>query len=230
MVKQRLYLTVFLPGILAALLIPAINADPVKKATEVTFGRPVEIPGMVLHPGTYIVKVPDPVSHADMVGFYNLDQSHLYKLVRTIPAYRTELTETLFTYEERAKGAPDAIKTWFYRGDYWGREFVYEKAQNLTVAEEAAPPPAPEETPAPAEVAVAPAPEPVFEAPAAPAEPVEIAEAAPPPAPVAVEAAPEAPVEELPKTASPMPLIGLFGVVSLALGLALRRLPNGAAN
>jgi hypothetical protein len=110
-------------GFLTAPLV--LNGDPVKKRTEVTFNQPVEIPGMVLIPGDYVVKIPDPVTHADMVGFYNTDETHLYKLVRTIPAYRLDATDkTEFAYEERAGGAPMAIKTWFYGGDNWGREFV----------------------------------------------------------------------------------------------------------
>jgi len=220
MVKQRLFLSMFVTGIL---LIPAVNADPVKKATEVTFKMPVEIPGMVLQAGTYVIKVPDPVTHADMVGFYNRDESYLYKLVRTIPKYRLDLTDkTVITFEERVKGAPDAVKSWFYPDEYWGREFVYGKAKPLTIAEAAAP--IPEPTPAPEVAATEPVveatplpaaePETVAEAPAAP---IEVAEALP------AELPPAAPIEELPKTGSALPLIALLGGCSLGLGVVLRR-------
>ena len=222
MVKHRLFAKVFVAGITAAFLVPAVNADPVKKASEVTFTSPVEIPGMVLQAGTYVIKVPDPVTHSDMVGFYNTDQSYLYKLVRTIPRYRLEVTDkTALTYEERVNGAPAAIKTWFYPDEYWGKEFVYEKAEMLTVAEapEVVAPPFEEEGLVP-EVAEAPAPAPapeavVEEVPA----PIEVAEAAPPAAPEEIAAAP---VEELPKTGTSMPLFALFGAASLVLGGALR--------
>lgn len=204
------------------MLIPVVNADPVKKATDLTLYRPVEIPGMVLTPGNYVIKVPDPVTHADMVGFYNEDESTLFKLVRTIPSYRLDPADkTIITFEERANGAPDAIKTWFFPGDTWGREFVYEKAKLLTVAEVVAPPPIPAPAPLPMPEVVAPEPEaeaaPAVEA--APA-PVEIAEAAPTAAPEAVATAP---VEELPKTGTALPLVALLGVGSLTLGLVLRR-------
>ena len=218
MVKHRLFTTLFAAGITAALLVPAVNADPVKKATEVTFTTPVEIPGMVLQAGTYVIKVPDPVTHADMVGFYNTDQSYLYKLVRTIPRYRLEVTDkTAFTYEERVNGAPAALKTWFYPDENWGKEFLYEKAEALTVAEAPAFVPPIEETPV-EEIAEAPvpAPEPVVEE--APA-PIEVAEAAPPAAPEEIAATP---VEELPKTGTSMPLVALFGAASLVLGGALK--------
>ncbi len=220
MAKRRLFLWAFLVGMLAVLLSPALSADPVKKATKLAVYLPIEIPGTVLEPGNYVVKIPDPVTHADMVGFYNEDESQLIKLVRTIPKYRLEVTDkTAITFEERAAGAPDAIKSWFFPGDNWGKEFVYSKPKALTIAEAAAPMP-PE--PAPVPEAIAPAavieatPEPVAEAEPAPA-PVEIAEATPP-----AEATP-APIEELPKTGTSLPLVAVLGTCALALGLVLRR-------
>jgi hypothetical protein len=60
------------------------------------------------------------------------------------------------------------------------------------------------------------------------AKPAPVAAAPPPPAPApAAEPAPapepaEAPADTLPSTASPMPLIGLLGALSLAAGFALR--------
>jgi hypothetical protein len=214
MTKHVYGLSVFLFGILAVPLI--LNGDPVKKRTEVTFNQPVEIPGMILEAGTYTIKIPDPTSHADMVGFYNLDETQVYKLVRTIPAYRLDVTDTTaIALEERAKGAPLAIKTWFYPGDNWGREFVYEKAKPAPVTEAVAEPAA-EAPPEPvaAEVAPTPAftPAPAAEAPEARAEFAELA--LPPP----LEPTPTAPLEELPKTASPLLLIALLGVSSLILG------------
>ncbi len=219
MVKPRWFVSVFLLGAAAFVLLPAANADPVKKATEVTFTQPVEIPGMVLTPGTYVIKVPDPVTHNDMVGFYNRDESYLYKLVRTIPSYRLDTAEnTIITFEERAGNLPQAVKTWFYPGDNWGKEFVYGNVKLATVAEEATIAPTPEpvaEAAAPAAEVEAAA-EPVAEA--APA-PVEIAEAAPAPA---AEPSPVAPIEELPRTASSLPMIALIGATLFGAGVLLR--------
>ena len=225
MTKHFYRLSLFLFGILAVPLV--LNGDPVKKRTEVTFNQPVEIPGMILEAGTYAVKVPDPVSHADMVGFYNLDETQLYKLVRTIPAYRLDVTDTTaIAFEERANGAPLAIKTWFYPGDNWGKEFVYGKAKALTVAE-AIPAPVPEVPPEPVAEEAVPTPAfepvPVAEAPEAQVEIAELAAVAP------LEPIPTAPVEELPKTASPLPAIALLGISSLFLGALLGLISKAAA-
>jgi hypothetical protein len=70
---------------------------------------------------------------------------------------------------------------------------------------------------APAAPAQAAAPEPAAQPPA-PAAP------RPEPAPPAQQSASAAPRSELPRTASPLPLTGLLGLLALASGLALRRL------
>jgi len=224
MVKHRWW--ALLGGGFAALFIltATANADPVKKATAVAVYQPIEIPGMVLLPGNYVVKIPDPVTHPDMVGFFNQDESQLIKLVRTIPKYRLEVTDkTVITFEEGAKGAPDLIKSWFYPDEYWGREFVYGKAKTLLTAEEA---PVFEPTLVPEEAAPAAV---IEESPEATTEIA--AEAAPEPV-LAAEPTPEfaegfpLPIEELPKTATPLPLIAVLGLCAIALGVALRRLPS----
>jgi len=233
MIKLRsLFVLLLLGLILAAPLV--LNADPVKKASDLAVFQPIEIPGMVLLPGNYVIKVPDPVDHANMVGFYNEDESYLYKLVRTIPTYRLDATDkTVITFEERAHGAPDAVKTWFFPGDHWGKEFVYSKAKAIEVAEAEptlltapAPEPALAPTPEVAEVVAAPefTREPVAEA--LVASPVEVVEAAP----AEAQEIAAAPIEELPKTGSSLPLIALLGVGSLVVGGLLRWLPNRTMN
>jgi len=218
---NRVRNTLFVATVLGtAVLIPIMKADPVKKRTEVTFSAPTEIPGMVLAPGTYVMKVPDPVTHADMVGFYNPKESHLFKLVRTVPAYRTRVTDrTVITFEERANGAPEAIKTWFYPDDNWGREFVYGKAKTLPVAAVEPQPPAPAPQAAAAPAPATPAPTPAVKAP-----PVQIAQAQPQSQPQSAPAssAPAPAPQQLPKTASNLPLIFGAGAFLVLTGLYLR--------
>ncbi len=120
-------------GLTGVLLTPVTKADPLYKRTEVTFNQPVEIPGMVLVPGTYVLKRLDPyLHHGDYVRFYNPQENHMYAMVRAIPDYRlTPTNHTVITFEERAHGAPQAIKEWFPAGDNWGAEFVYPKAETV---------------------------------------------------------------------------------------------------
>jgi hypothetical protein len=42
--------------------------------------------------------------------------------------------KTIVTFEERAKGAPEAVRTWFQPGDSYGQEFVYPKVKAVELA------------------------------------------------------------------------------------------------
>ena len=210
-------------GLSGTLLAPVTKADPVYKRTEVTFHAPVEIPGMVLNPGTYVMKLLDPYMDRDIVRFYNAQENHLYAMVFAVRDYRLVPSDhTVITFEERARNAPQAIKEWFPAGENWGEEFVYAKPHPIAALApqpELQPPPA-----APAPV-LAPAQAPPPQAQAQPKQPpVEIAQAH---APVAASSQPATPTpqpqKELPKTASDLPLVAVFGGVLVLGGVILRR-------
>lgn len=206
-------------------LTPTAKADAWDKKTVVTFNEAIEIPGMVLPAGTYVMRLVDSQSDRDIVQFLNQNQTHVYNTVLAIPDYREEPTShAVITFEERAAGSPRAISSWFYPGDLWGDQFVYPKVHTVAMTTAAlTPPPAPPVAPAPqpqAQAAPAPAP-----APTAAPQPVQEAKAAPaPPVPSAPAPAPQsAPAKELPKTGSEMPLVGLLGSLAVMTGVVLNR-------
>ena len=210
-------------GLLCSALIaltPTAKADEWDKKTVITFNEPVEIPGMVLPAGTYVMRLLDSQSDRDIVEFFNKDQTRLYDTVLAIPDYRIDPTShTVITFQERSAGSPQAIKAWFYPGDLYGEEFIYPKVHPVAMtAQTTAPPPAP--------AAPAPAPQPQANAEPAPAPqpvqaPVEMAKAAP--APPAPAPQPPAQPQELPKTGSDVPLIGLLGSLAVIAGALLNR-------
>jgi len=216
-------------GLACALMAPTTKADPVYKRTEVTFKQPVEIPGMVLMPGTYVMKLLDPYMDRSIVRFYNAQENHMYAMAFAVPDYRLTPTDhTVITFEERAHNAPQAIKEWFPAGDNWGEEFVYPKPQRIAASAAPAVPQPLQSRPtaiAPAPVRVAkPAETPAPAAQVQPVQPsVEIAQAQSVPAPDK----PAAPVteqkKELPKTASDLPMVTLFGAALMLAGAILRR-------
>lgn len=223
------YLSLFIAAATAAsCLVPAVYGDTLDQKTIITFGGPVEIPGMVLPAGTYVMKRLDPASSQNVVQFYNRDENHMYAMILANKAYRPyRVDHTVITWEERAAGSPPAMKEWFFPDSSWGEAFVYPKVKTVALAENTPPPPpppavtpapAPEPTPAPAPQAeVQPQPE---QQPAP-----EIAQNEPAPAPQAVpeQPAPQEPPQELPKTASNLPLAGLLGLFLVAAGAMLRR-------
>lgn len=219
-------------------LLPRVKADVWNQRTTMHFDQPVEVPGMVLSPGTYTFKLLDSLSDRNIVQIFNKDQTHLYTTILAIPDYRLQPAgKTIVTFEERAKGSPQAVRAWFYPGDNYGQEFVYPKARATQLAslnhqyvpsepEEATVKPTPEKMRHAHVTAMTPEKKEVEIAQAMPPKPAkspapEVAEAAPAPAPAPAPA--EAAPKELPHTASFMPLIGLIGFVSLgaSAGLAL---------
>jgi hypothetical protein len=211
MKSNKVQVIMFCLTVLGAVLLPAsAKADTWNKATKMTFSEAVEVPGMALEPGTYWFQLADSSSNRNIVQIWNADRTQLLRTILAIPDYRLHTTgETVIRFDERPSGSPQAIQAWFYPGDNFGREFVYPKARATQLAAEtqqpvlsvrdeqvAAPAPALEQAPV---KAVEPT-----------GEEVEIAEV------LATE-------EVLPTTASPLPLLGLLGLLSVGAGLVLRR-------
>jgi hypothetical protein len=218
----------------------ALLADDYNKRTIVTFHEPVMVAGVpvvTLEPGTYVIKLMNQSHTRNIVQVFNEREDHLYTTVLAIPNYRLFPKEhTSFSFWETPTGNPMALRAWFFPGDNWGQEFVYPKGLAAKIAAETGQPVLTTPAETEAELAAAPVTEvtkegveqPVEEAAAAPEPVAEVAEAAPAPepAPAEVAAAPEpaAATEEIPATASPFYAIGLFGILAIAAGFALRRL------
>jgi hypothetical protein len=144
----------------------------------------------------------------------------VYTTILAIPNYRLKATgKTVMTFRERGEGQPEAIHAWFYPGHNWGEEFVYPKTRALELAKIVNEPvlATPIELPAPIEtlktapiIAVKPTGEEVAVTEVVETPPTEVAAAETP-----------APAATLPKTASPLPLVGLIGLLSLGAGLTL---------
>jgi hypothetical protein len=222
--KTRVMLFVGL-GLLGG-IVQRAAADDFDKKTVFTFSGPVEIPGQVLSAGTYVFKLADSSSDRNIVQVFNKDETHLYGTFLAIPDYRIKPAgKTIITFEERPAGSPEAVKAWFYPGENYGRDFVYPKpkATALAKANNTPVPSMPAEFAAntikPAATVKAPHIVAMSQAPLKAQKPteeeVEIAEV------FAVSA--EAPLPPtLPTTASPLPLIGLVGLLSIGAGVGLR--------
>jgi len=231
---------------------PRTKADEWNKKTTVTFSAPVEIPGVgaqILPAGTYVFRLLDSQSDRHIVQVSNERGDHVYATILAIPNYRLKATDkTVMTFRERSAGDPEAIRAWFYPGNTWGQEFVYPKKRAIELAKITNLPvlamPTELETNIIQPVASADEP-PVIALKAAPIEAVkptgesiamtEVVETPPvqaaaevvktPPVETAAVTTPE-PEKSLPKTASPLPLLGLVGLLSLGAGFALLGFPK----
>jgi hypothetical protein len=222
-------------------LFPSAKADEFNRKTVITFSGPVEIPGVhltgwgVLPAGTYVFKILDSQSDRHIVQIFSTDEKTVYATILAIPNYRLKPTDkTVITFRERPAGEPEALRAWFYPGRNWGEEFVYPKAMAVALAkvsnvavlaiatEVKVEVEKPEEAAVVAELKEAPivAVKPTGEE----VEVAQVVQTAPAPATEpAVQVAELAPVA-LPETASPLPLIALFGLLAIGGALALRLL------
>src|SRR5579864_214499 len=216
------------------MLVPGARASDWNRKTVMTFSGPVEIPGVhlkgwgVLPAGTYVFKILDSSSDRHIVQIFNKTQTMIYATILAIPNYRLQATDkTVVTFRERPAGQPEALRAWFYPGRNWGEEFVYPKAKAVELAKATKLPALYTEAEIPLEVTepIKTADEPLVvqlkQVPVRAIQPtgeeVELAQVVtPPPAEIA------AAERKLPTTASPLPLIALFGLVFLAGALTLR--------
>ena len=226
--------TVCCMALMGAVLAPGAKADDWNRKTVITFSGPVEIPGVhltgwgVLPAGTYVFKILDSQSDRHIVQIFSKDETTIYATILAIPNYRLKATDkTVITFRERPAGEPEALRAWFYPGRNWGEEFVYPKAKAMELAKATntpvlfTPVEIPVEVAEPIKTADAPV---VVELKRAPimaikptGEEVQLAEVVtPPPAQTEVAQWPAGPAERtLPATASPLPLIGLLGLLAL---------------
>ena len=229
--------TLFCVAALGTMFLPGARADDWNRKTVMTFSGPVEIPGVhlkgwgVLPAGTYVFKILDSSSDRHIVQIFNKDETMIYATILAIPNYRLRATDkTVVTFRERPAGQPEALRAWFYPGRNWGEEFVYPKAQAIELAKATKLPVLFTAEEIPVEVAkpIKTADEPVVvqlkQAPVRAIQPtgeeVELAQViTPPPAEALVVADAE---RKLPATASPLPLIALFGLLALGAAFTLR--------
>ncbi len=128
--KQKNHLVLVAAGcaIAACLATPTVRASEWDKKTTVTFNTPVEVPGAVLQPGKYVMRLVDLPASRHLVQFMNDRENHVFTTAMAIPASRTEASDqTKITFYEMPAGQPEAMKAWFYPGDTWGQEFAYPK-------------------------------------------------------------------------------------------------------
>jgi hypothetical protein len=234
-------------GLASLVLAPSASADQWNKKTIITVNEAIQVPGKVLEPGKYVMKLLDSPSNRHIVQIFNEREDQLQTTVLAIPNYRLQPTgKTEFQWWETPAGQPRALRAWFYPGDNFGQEFAYPKNEAVRIA-------ATTSTNVPTTYAET-------EAELATArvgtvdragtemeldrqtysradgmQSNEIAQVRPTPQATPepqVTEAPRTPVadtgatETLPRTASPLPMVGLAGFLALGASVALRKIGN----
>ena len=210
-----------------------IKADEHDKRTILTIDQPIQVTDTVLEPGRYVFKLGESSANRHIVQIFNGDETRIINTILAIPNYRLQPTgDSRFMFWETPSGSARALRAWFYPGDNTGQEFPYPKQLAMLQTSEhtliQAPPPAPAAQPSePAAIEPPVSPEPPPQSSVQPLtqeEPNLLAQnTSPAPRPEAQPAPKEEPLpDKLPSTASPYPLIGLGGLLSLGLCGLLR--------
>lgn len=210
------------------------QADQWDKKTILTINEPLQIPKMVLAPGTYVLKLVESQSNRHIVRVMNSDETQVITTILAIPNYRLQPTgKSAFGFWEMPAGSPPALRSWFYPGDNFGQEFAYPKAAAAivtatTLTPQAVVPIDPAEAPAETKAATPP-PAPVETAPDPAPTPVPPAAQTPtttPPAPIPssdrLYDSTLPTIRRLPETASNSPLLVMVGLMSMGMALAVR--------
>jgi LPXTG-motif cell wall-anchored protein len=232
MSQQTVVRSICAAAALAVVATATVLVQPSDKRTYFTFSSPIAIPGVTLPAGKYLFRIAD-TSSRNAVQVLSEDGTKPYAMFFALRAERSEpARDPEIRFMETATGMPQAVQTWWYPGERHGYEFVYPKQQArllakgtgqrvLTTQAETATPPE-TRTAELARIAAtgqeaAVKPE---ATPAAPVGPSVIGEIAPPT--LAIPETQQARAE-LPKTASPIPLIALVGLLLLAGAVVIRR-------
>jgi hypothetical protein len=126
-VRSIMGITILAMGLAAPLYAGFID----HRTMAVTFGTPVELPGVALARGTYIFELASPDTDPTIVRVLSRDRSTVYlpaftQLVRR-PADRRARTVSL---GEAASGRAAPVIAWYPEGDSNGRRFIYPEGRD----------------------------------------------------------------------------------------------------
>jgi hypothetical protein len=122
-------------GLASLAFAPNAAADTWNKKTILTVNEAIQVPGKVLQPGKYVMRLMDSPSNRHVVQIFNERENQLQTTILAIPNYRMQPTgKTEFQFWETPAGQPKALRAWFYPGDNFGQEFAYPKTEAVAIA------------------------------------------------------------------------------------------------
>jgi hypothetical protein len=108
------------------------------KKSTLRSDRPLEFPGIVLEPGTYIIRLKESTETRAVVEICNQDESQVLGTVRATADHEARPDDNSeFVFFSGPPDKPEPVRTWFYSGDQIGWEFVYPKARAIEIAKKA---------------------------------------------------------------------------------------------
>lgn len=109
-----------------AVFSPQAQAQLLEEKITVNFSAPVEVPGAVLLPGTYIFEA---LQDGKLTRILSADESHIYATLLTVPDEKQQPVDkaTVTLEANPVEGSPERVDSWFFPGEATGSEFIYQK-------------------------------------------------------------------------------------------------------
>jgi hypothetical protein len=105
------------------------------KKSTLTADKQIEFPGIVLEPGTYIIRLKEDTDRRSIVEIRNQDETQTLATLLAVTDHQQRPDDNSeFTYFKAAAADPQPVRSWFYSGDLTGLEFVYPKGRAREIA------------------------------------------------------------------------------------------------
>jgi hypothetical protein len=118
--------------------------DASAKKSIFTLYETIEIPGTVLLPGRYVIRLAGPQTGGNLLQVFNAieiwtaDETRLVASAFSMPDYNLPpASKPLFAFFERGPNAPRAVREWYYPPENYGEQLVYPKSQAAEIAKTA---------------------------------------------------------------------------------------------
>jgi hypothetical protein len=136
MIPRFIILAVFIALSASNALSADMGAAQWFKKSVVTIDDLSEVPGIVLEPGTYILKAEEGSGNPRMtVQLLNKDETQVLGTFTAVPDHRQRPDyDTVIAFFPNITDGPKPIQTWYYPGEMNGFELVYSKQRAKEIA------------------------------------------------------------------------------------------------
>ncbi len=122
-------------GLGVAMFASAAQAQPFDKRTYFTFSAPVALPGVTLPAGRYEFRIVDTTTSRKVIQVLSDDGKKPYVMANTINDTKlSPVNDATVSFYETPRGAPAAVKSWWYPGESIGYQFIYPRSQAKQIA------------------------------------------------------------------------------------------------
>jgi hypothetical protein len=127
MLKRNTLLVACVGALVTMLVTASTYAFPTTRYNDLTFSRPVALPGVTLPAGSYRFEIANPAMNQDVVRVSELRTrrvifaAHTFRIARP----RGMAPEQAVVFGEAPAGQPTPIKAWYPLDGIDGREFRY---------------------------------------------------------------------------------------------------------